>query len=79
MVLLLPGLQRFVRLKRRITIGDRLQELVEELMVQRLLLAGRVGQDVFVCHVVKAWNGVQATIRFLIAEEGYRFGLGALL
>lgn len=78
MVLLLPSLQRFVCLKWRLTIGDRLQKLIEELMMQRLLFAGRIGQDIFMGNVVEARYSVQTAIRFLIAEKGYRFGLGAL-
>lgn len=54
------------------------EELVEQLVLQRHALHGRVRDDVVVRHVVQPRDGVQAAAGLLVAEERHRLRLGAL-
>jgi hypothetical protein len=54
------------------------EELVEQLMMQRLLLCCSVRKNVLMSNIVQTWDCIQTTATVLIAKECHSFCLGPL-
>lgn len=54
------------------------EEFVKEFMLQWMFLCGCVRQDVLVCNIVQAWDGIETATAVMVAEECDSFSLCSL-